>query len=94
MRGLEKLTFGLAAADADDLEHHRDQLPSSIDRATLPYVVEAVAAGEHDRRRLVERAVRLYLGGVKAALSRRINVSMCDAHATGPRLCAPERVTL
>lgn len=71
MRGLEKLVFGLASADADDLVQHRDHLPHHIDRAALPNVVEAVAAGEQDRRALVERAVRLYLAGVKAAMLSR-----------------------
>jgi TetR/AcrR family transcriptional regulator, tetracycline repressor protein len=68
MRGLEKLVFGLAAADADDLVQHRDHLPVHVDRAALPYVVEAVAAGEQDRRALVERAIRLYLAGVTTAM--------------------------
>lgn len=69
MRGLEKLVFGLAAADADDIVQDREQLPSGIDRTTVPYLVDAVAAGEHDRRALVDRAVRLYLAGVTAALA-------------------------
>jgi TetR/AcrR family tetracycline transcriptional repressor len=71
MRGLEKLVFGLAAADADDLVQHREQLPCGIDPATLPYVVDAITTGEHDRRALVERAIRLYLAGVDATLMPR-----------------------
>lgn len=68
MRGLEKLVFGMAFADADDVVHCRDQLPRGIEQQQWPYLVEAVEASEANREELVERAIRLYLAGVRAAL--------------------------
>jgi AcrR family transcriptional regulator len=68
MRGLEKLIFGLAAADADDLVHGRDQLPRDMARDAMPFLVEAVEAGEQNREHLVEQAIRLFLTGVQATL--------------------------
>lgn len=68
MRGLEKLVFGMGFADADDMVAGREQLPRGIEAQQWPYLVEAVEAGETDRVALVERAIRLYMAGVEAAL--------------------------
>jgi TetR/AcrR family tetracycline transcriptional repressor len=71
MRGLEKLMFGMAFADADDAVHGRTHVPTGVERERYPYLVEAIEAGgaaaEGDA--LLERAVRLYLDGVTARLA-------------------------
>lgn len=64
MRGLEKLVFGIAFADADDIANDRELLPTGVDRSGWPYLVEAVEASRVTREQMLETAVRLYLTGV------------------------------
>jgi AcrR family transcriptional regulator len=72
MRGLEKLVFGMAFADADDAVQGRTHIPRGVERGRFPYLVEAMESGGGaggEGEALLERAVRLYLAGVTAALS-------------------------
>jgi TetR/AcrR family tetracycline transcriptional repressor len=68
MRGLEKLLFGMAFADADDAVHGRTHVPQGVERARYPHLVEAIESGGEAGEALLERAVRLYLSGVTADL--------------------------
>jgi TetR/AcrR family transcriptional regulator, tetracycline repressor protein len=71
MRGMEKLMFGMAWADADDAVHGRTHVPRGVERERYPYLVEAIEAGgaAAEGEALLERAVRLYLTGVAARLA-------------------------
>lgn len=66
MRGLEKLAFGLALADADDLVAGRDHLPAAENRHRWPMLVEGVEADELTAEQLVELAARAYLTGAQS----------------------------
>ncbi|GAA4546697.1 TetR/AcrR family transcriptional regulator [Pseudonocardia xishanensis] len=66
MRGLEKLVFGMAFADAGDAVHGRTHVPRGVERERYPYLVEAIESGGAAGEDLVERAVRTYLAGVSA----------------------------
>ncbi|MEU7811396.1 TetR/AcrR family transcriptional regulator [Pseudonocardia sp. NPDC049154] len=69
MRGLEKLVFGMAFADAGDAVHGRTHIPQGVERERYPYLVEAIESGGAEGEALLERAVRLYLAGATAAVS-------------------------
>ena len=66
MRGLEKLAFGLALADAADEVSGRTHLPADEDRHRWPMLVEGVESTEFNAVELVEAAVRAYLTGAHA----------------------------
>jgi TetR/AcrR family transcriptional regulator, tetracycline repressor protein len=66
MRGLEKLVFGMAFADAGDTVHGRTHVPRGVERERYPYLVEAIESGGAQGIVLLERAVRVYLAGVAA----------------------------
>ena len=68
MRGLERLVFGMAFADADDFVHGRTHVPRGVERDRYPHLVEAIESGGVAGEALLERAVRLYLSGVTADL--------------------------
>jgi len=42
MRGMEKLMFGMAWANADDAVHGRSHVPTGVERERYPYLVEAI----------------------------------------------------
>jgi TetR/AcrR family tetracycline transcriptional repressor len=74
MRGMEKLMFGMAWADADDAVHGRTHVPTGVERERYPYLVEAIEAGgaAAEGEALLERSVRLYLDGVSARLANPV----------------------
>jgi AcrR family transcriptional regulator len=69
MRGLEKLVFGMAFADAGDAVHGRTHIPRGVERERYPYLVEAIESGGTQGVDLLERAVRVYLAGIVASLA-------------------------
>ena len=69
MRGLEKLVFGMAFADAGDAVHGRTHIPRGVERDRYPYLVEAIESGGAGGEALVQRSVRLYLAGVSTSLA-------------------------
>lgn len=61
MRGLEKLVFGLALADAHDLVEGRPRLPE--DRLRWPTLVAGIESDQEGPEALLVRSVESYLSG-------------------------------
>jgi TetR/AcrR family tetracycline transcriptional repressor len=64
IKGMEKLIFGLAYGDAQDLVAERPSVPRGIERTHYPALAGAVDASPGKGIDLMERAVRLLLAGV------------------------------
>ena len=69
MRGLEKLIFGLALADANDLVESRQHLPENPHR--WPVLVEGIESCTDEPEQLLASAVESYLVGVTTRYAGR-----------------------
>lgn len=69
MRGMEKLVFGLAVADSDDLVNERPRVPTEITRANSPHLRKSLEFSPSSDEAMVEQVIRMYLAGVESTFA-------------------------
>jgi AcrR family transcriptional regulator len=69
LRAHEKMVFGMAFADADDLVRRQDSGPSPVDAERWPTMARAMSESVSNER-MVDTALLTFFAGVEASLAR------------------------